>query len=146
MGPCVGACPCLCRWCPQELYEGKLYTDRSDVYALAMVLWEVLTGEVPFDRPELRQLLRPEDHAANIGERGIRPEIPHDTPEEFAHLLRWGWSTRPEDRPSARELARRLDSMLEVERDGVAAEEHGRHGQYAFSGGSGTGSGHLGHS
>lgn len=108
--------PCA-RRCPQELYEGKNYTDRSDVYALAMVMWEVLTGEVPFDRPELRQLLQPEDHAVNIGERGLRPEIPRDTPEEFARLVRWGWSTKPEDRPSAKELARRLDSMLEVEND-----------------------------
>lgn len=108
------------------MFEGEDYTDRSDAYALAMVLWEVLTARIPFDDPSARQVLRTCDHAVNVVERGMRPEIPAGTPPEFAELLKNGWAADPLQRMSTADMASALDAMVEAaEATDAAAPERG---------------------
>lgn len=44
-------------WIAPEVMRGAAFTQASDVYSLALVMWEVLTGKVPYstDNPELMQ-------------------------------------------------------------------------------------------
>lgn len=85
---------------PEVLRNPKVFEKPSDVYSLTMVLWELLTGQVPFDEAGLG----PSEGREQILTHGKRPVIPDDTPTEYAHLLERGWAQDPAERPTAAEL------------------------------------------
>ncbi|MGK0362530.1 MAG: tRNA A-37 threonylcarbamoyl transferase component Bud32 [Bradymonadia bacterium] len=60
-----------------EQANGTLRDDlRSDVYSLAILLYEMLTGRVPFRHPSAAKVLIKQVSAAPPPPRTIRPEIP----------------------------------------------------------------------
>jgi serine/threonine protein kinase len=88
-----------------EQFEG-CSTTASDIYALGLVTYEMLTGEVPFPAAsaaesmlaKLDQPLRPM--------RTVRPEI--DVPRRIEDLVVRMLARHPEDRPSADTIVREL--------------------------------------
>ncbi|KIO17699.1 hypothetical protein M407DRAFT_84726, partial [Tulasnella calospora MUT 4182] len=36
------------RWCSPELFEGQPRTASSDIFAWAWLVWEIMTGELPY--------------------------------------------------------------------------------------------------
>ena len=90
---------------PEVIKGGKVaYTPAADVYSLIMVLWEILSGKVPFDEPGLG----PSDVGTVVVEQKRRPPILDETPPEYANLLRRGWDHDPSRRPSARTVVSEL--------------------------------------
>ena len=39
----------LCRWLAPEVLAGKSYDCASDVYSFGMILWEMMTWQVPWE-------------------------------------------------------------------------------------------------
>lgn len=72
---------------PEVLGPNPLWSTKSDVFSLGMVMWELCTLKIP---PKIRD----------------RPsiQIPHDCPDLFAEVIRMCWSEHPDDRPSCAEL------------------------------------------
>jgi hypothetical protein len=81
---------------PEQARGGRA-TGRSDVYALAAVLCECLTGQVPFERStEERALL------AHLTEPPPRPsQMRTDIPAAMDGVLASGMAKEPEDRPTS---------------------------------------------
>ncbi len=79
-----------------EQVQGHLVDGRTDLYSLAIVLYECLTGAVPFDGPDERSvaLARLRQPAPPL--RRLRP----DAPPELDHLLATTLRSRPGDRPA----------------------------------------------
>ena len=44
-------------------------------------------------------------------QKDLRPEIPKDTPEPFANLMRRCWDRNPKIRPSFKQILNELDGM-----------------------------------
>jgi serine/threonine protein kinase len=95
-------------WFAPELFQGAKSNEKSDIYAFGVVLWELLTCDVPFDgltETQVRGLL----------EQGKRPEIPQPLPEgfppEFVSLICSCWDQSPELRPTAQQALAALISM-----------------------------------
>ena len=44
----ITACMC-CRWIAPEVLAGSHYDRAADVYAFGVILWEILTWQVPWD-------------------------------------------------------------------------------------------------
>jgi serine/threonine protein kinase len=76
-----------------EVIAGKETTFASDIYSIAMLMWEISSGQPPFINYEHDYYL-----AMNII-NGMRPEIVSDTPLEYENLMMQCWDADPLERP-----------------------------------------------
>ncbi|OIJ98417.1 serine/threonine-protein kinase [Streptomyces colonosanans] len=90
-----------------EQIGGDPVDQRSDLYSLGCVLYEIATGVPPFDRDDAWAVL--------LGHRDTPPEPPRthraDLPEYFERMILDLLAKRPEERPhDASELSRRISA------------------------------------
>jgi serine/threonine protein kinase len=108
---------------PEQL-NGMPATPATDVYALGLILFELLTGELPHDRANRR--LEPHQLALNVHQEPV-PNITAmrpDAPPRLVRTLVRCLSPRPNQRPTALELAKSVrDAKNEFERKLVGAED-----------------------
>ncbi|KAL5778292.1 hypothetical protein ACOSP7_011218 [Xanthoceras sorbifolium] len=109
------------RWMAPEVIEHKPYGHKADVFSFGIVLWELLTGKLPYED------LTPLQAAVGVVQKGLRPTIPRYTHREFAELLERCWQQDPSLRPEFSEitellqhLARRLQTKKGLAEDVIA--------------------------
>jgi serine/threonine protein kinase len=95
---------------PPEQLSGKPLDERSDIYSLGMVAWEMVTGQRPFADVDVKTLLQ--SHA----EQEI-PDIKSmcpDLPDNFSQLISKATKKNPDDRyPSMQDMLHGLDNLVE---------------------------------
>lgn len=98
---------------PEQAY-GQPIDGRADLYALSVMLYEMITGLPPFDADEVGTLLRMHvSHEVPPFEE-VAPEV--DVPEAVEELIRKGLAKQPDNRiPSAKAYIRRIDQIIEEE-------------------------------
>ena len=87
----------------------RKFRQASDVYALGTVLWEILSGLLPFDG----------EHPAVI-RRKIVSGYTHPIPSVYldsaiAQVITDCWKFDPKQRPSSREIASTLEEVLHAQ-------------------------------
>lgn len=92
---------------PEQLY-GERLDRRADIYAAAVVFWELLTGERLFAKhdaqPALLKVIDPVEHA---------PSLRADVPAELDEIVLGALAEAPADRPAtALELARAIRGVV----------------------------------
>jgi serine/threonine-protein kinase len=83
---------------------GEAVDGRSDVYALGIMLFEMLTGRVPFEGRSVRELIAKHVAAPPPDVSAIRPS----TPAGLAALVSRMLAKAPAERPDSAELVRLL--------------------------------------
>ncbi|CAH9098473.1 unnamed protein product [Cuscuta epithymum] len=86
------------RWMAPEVIEHKPYNHKADVFSFGVVLWELLTGEIPY------AFLTPLQAAVGVVQQGLRPTIPKDTHPKLTELLEKCWQQDPNKRPEFPEI------------------------------------------
>src|SRR5688572_8521462 len=99
-----------------EVIVGKEYTFASDIYSIAMIMWEVSSGRPPFNKCKHDYEL-----ALNIID-GIRPRIIPGTPPEYKELMEQCWDADPTKRPDIYTLWKKMD---EIEKPYYQNENYG---------------------
>ena len=107
------------RWLSPELFKrGAKATTASDIYALMMIFWELVTRQIPFADAASQEV------AIQWIMSGEQETIPEGTPEEYKALILEGWDKDPDKRPSAAAVAKRLDTLWQAERKQTQAFSH----------------------
>jgi len=90
---------------PEQAIGSKNIDGRCDVYGLGCVIYETLTGELPFSGPTAQSVIARHLREPPRSIRVVRPELPQRVEDAvFAALAK-----RPEDRPrTAGEVIRRM--------------------------------------
>ncbi len=91
------------RYASPEQAQGSALDGRADVYSLALVLYEGLTGEVPFVSDTTVGTLM-----ARVG----RPLPMHAGLGPLQEILSWAANPQPADRPQAADLALRFEAAV----------------------------------
>ncbi len=85
-------------WAAPEARAGQGFTDKSDVYSLGLLLFRLLTGRLPTSKG-LDAPVSPRVYARAC-------------PEDLAFAILGALNPNPQERPSAAELAARLEAVL----------------------------------
>ncbi|XP_058185185.1 serine/threonine-protein kinase STY17-like isoform X2 [Rhododendron vialii] len=112
------------RWMAPEVIEHKPYDHKADVFSFGVVLWELLTGEVPY------LYLTPLQAAVGVVQQGLRPTIPKNTNPKLVELLERCWQQNPSLRPDFSEIIEMLQHMAKE----VGCEGGNRHKDKSIGG------------
>ena len=89
------------RYMAPEVIRHESYSSNADVYSFGILLWQLVTREIPFAR------LTPIQAAFSVAQ-GTRPEIPDGTPSRLKEIIVACWDQDSHKRPSFTYIAMAL--------------------------------------
>lgn len=94
-------------WMAPELLSGKcsMVSDKIDVFSFGIVMWELLTGEEPYENMHCGAII------AGIVNNTLRPSIPSWCDPGWRSLMERCWSGNPAERPAFAEVASELRAI-----------------------------------
>lgn len=95
------------------------YSTKVDIYSFAMMLFEMLTGDVPYSNmgPNGRNLMPMQIMMKAVFEQ-VRPDLSDHYPPSLTTLIKQCWSPSPSDRPDIDAVLDKLDRCQRIfERD-----------------------------
>ena len=96
---------------PEQAY-GEPIDGRADLYALSVMMYEMITGFPPFEADEVGALLRMHVSHEVPPFAELAPDV--EVPDSVQKLIMWGLAKRPDDRiPSAKAYIARIEEVLE---------------------------------
>lgn len=102
-----------------ELFSGQPASPASDVYALGVTLYCMLTGRLPFPRQQINAMIAAVTYESPPSLRQLRPDIPLEVCEGISLMLEKSPLNRPRDAIEASQLiqavlgqSRDLESMM----------------------------------
>lgn len=108
VGKAKGATAGTVRWMAPEALKKKQITLKSDVYSYGVVLWELVSRQRPWKDFNEAQVIWA------VAELDKRPSVPEGFPDDFTAILSACWRTRPQQRPTWKELAHMLKTADKV--------------------------------
>jgi serine/threonine-protein kinase len=109
--------------CPEQV-RGEEMDHRGDLYSVGVMMYELLTGRLPFTGPTSMDILLA--HATEFAPTFAELGLPGWVPREVEELVFECLAKDPEERPQqARELAERFDTALERAKAKLESKEIG---------------------
>ncbi|XP_058055341.1 mitogen-activated protein kinase kinase kinase 10 [Anopheles bellator] len=90
-------------WMAPEVIRNEPCNEKVDIWSYGVVLWELLTGEVPYKNVDSSQII------FGVGNNSLYLLIPSSCPEGFKLLIKQCWSPKPRNRPSFKIILQHLD-------------------------------------
>ena len=92
-------------WAAPEVLRLRTYTDKSDIYSLGIVYWELASHLIPYygyDYGVIREFVL----------AGDRLDIPAKTPSNFQIAIKSCWAQEPENRPTCLDLFNMFNQII----------------------------------
>ncbi|EXX57134.1 uncharacterized protein OCT59_024735 [Rhizophagus irregularis] len=89
-----------------NLMQPYSLSEKSDVYSIGVLLWEISSGQLPF---------KGESYDASLVmqiSKGYREKIISDTPIDYSNLYTECWNGEPKNRPSMNQVVDKLKSII----------------------------------
>uniref|UniRef100_A0AAY5K2B1 mitogen-activated protein kinase kinase kinase n=1 Tax=Esox lucius TaxID=8010 RepID=A0AAY5K2B1_ESOLU len=90
-------------WMAPEVIRNEPVSEKVDIWSFGVVLWEMLTGEVPYKDVDSSAIIW------GVGNNSLNLPIPESCPDGFKILLKQCWNCKPRNRPSFRQILLHLD-------------------------------------
>jgi len=104
------------RWLATEILLNMPDCDEKvDIYAMAMILWYILTESFPFGNLHPTKIL---DHVSREGGRPPLHPVETRVGPELAGLLQWCWHAEPALRPPAERVVEELEAVAHGSTEG----------------------------
>ncbi len=94
---------------PEKVMTGQ-EDHFGDIYSLGVSMFQMLTGQLPFDDPDMRTLIRMRLEKDPPNPKEIRPEIPL----KISQLILSMMNRSPDKRPTYREIVNEIDEHLKL--------------------------------
>uniref|UniRef100_H0X204 Mitogen-activated protein kinase kinase kinase n=1 Tax=Otolemur garnettii TaxID=30611 RepID=H0X204_OTOGA len=95
-------------WMAPEVIKSSLFSKGSDIWSYGVLLWELLTGEVPYRGIDGLAV------AYGVAVNKLTLPIPSTCPEPFAKLMKECWEQDPHIRPSFALILEQLTAIEEA--------------------------------
>ncbi|XP_047330705.1 serine/threonine-protein kinase STY13-like [Impatiens glandulifera] len=92
------------RWMAPEMIQHRPYSQKVDVYSFGIVLWELITGQLPFQNMTAVQA------AFAVVNKGVRPNIPNECLPVLRDIMTRCWDTEPNVRPPFMDVVKMLEN------------------------------------
>ncbi|KAJ0097409.1 hypothetical protein Patl1_29192 [Pistacia atlantica] len=100
------------RWMAPEVIGHKPYDHKADVFSFGIVLWELISAEIPYSG------FSPLQAAVAVVQKGLRPSIPKQSHPKLTELIQRCWHSDPIQRPNFSEITDILQQLIkEVARE-----------------------------
>ena len=90
---------------PEVLEDDVVYTNKSEVYSFAMISYQILTGQVPFQGEDFGEKIKTKIIS------GTRPDFPKHMDKKFQSLLQKWWHKDQNRRPTFSEICEELRNV-----------------------------------
>nr|DBA20802.1 TPA: hypothetical protein GDO54_017545 [Pyxicephalus adspersus] len=97
-------------WMAPEVIRLSLFSKSSDVWSFGVLLWELLTGEVPYREIDALAV------AYGVAMNKLTLPIPSTCPDPFVRILEACWDPDPHSRPSFSII---LDQLTTIEQSAM---------------------------
>jgi len=102
-------------YCAPEVYFGKPFSTKSDVYSIALVIWEIvcrlIIGEYQRPYGEFPHLKFDFQIIIQTAKQKLRPTIPKDCPPSIVEVITTLWNEEPDVRPDCTQLISTLEDI-----------------------------------
>jgi len=93
------------QWMAPEILRYQDYNEKADIYSFGIVLWELVTRQVPYKNMGQTEISR------KVMNENLRPKIPTGIPKEYCQLMEQCWDDEPVKRPIFEEILERLQKL-----------------------------------
>ncbi|HEX6384009.1 MAG TPA: CHASE2 domain-containing protein [Anaerolineae bacterium] len=88
-------------YAPYEQYAHHSVTQQSDIYSLGIVIYEMLTGQLPWEGTTTLASVQHQDNEELPDPRKINPDLPSSLAPVLQRLTAFNWRDRPESATEA---------------------------------------------